>query len=326
MTVLLNASSLHADYMCGQSRPTRMQQRLLAALSVTLLSLPLSAEARSIETAFGALDIEGTPQRVVTLYEGALDVAVASDITPLGAVATRGGEGVAGYIESRVPDIKILGTPREFNLEAIVALKPDLILAPPGLDQTQYQLMSRMAPTIVPSGSALSRDAWKQQGHVYAQALGEQAVAEFESRLEAIDDHAARLKAEMTTPETASLVRRMPGGLMAMSDELFSTGLMAASGYTLVGGDLVKQGRPHSDALSDENMGRLDAETIFLATLDDSSDAAVDALAAQPAFQRLEHATREGLVGVNGQLWTSASGPLAAEALLDDIDRARGDD
>ncbi|MDI4661317.1 MULTISPECIES: ABC transporter substrate-binding protein [Cobetia] len=309
----------------GMTRPAWFKQGLMATLAVALMGASLSAEARSVETAYGELDIEGTPQRVVTLYEGALDVAVASQVTPLGAVTTRGGDGVASYIQPQVPDIKIVGTPREFNLESIVALKPDLILAPPGLDKTQYQLMSRLAPTIVPSASALSQQGWKEQSRVYAEALGETAEAELETRLAAIDAHTARLKAEMTTPETASLVRRMPGGLMAMSDQLFATGLMAASGYELVGGDLVKPGRPHSDPLSDENMARIDAQTIFLATLDDSSDAAVDALAAQPAFQRLETADRDSLVGVNGQLWTSASGPLAAEALLKDIDRARDD-
>ncbi len=315
----------HSSHVFAVPALSRLRRGLMASLAVVLMGATVSAEAREVQTAYGELELEGTPQRVVTLYEGALDVAVASEVTPLGAVTTRGGDGVASYLQSRVPEIEIVGTPREFNLEAIVALKPDMILAPPGLDKAQYQLMSRLAPTIVPGGEALSREAWKQQSRVYALALGEEAEAELEARLAAIDAHAARLKAEMTTPQTASLVRRMPGGLMAMSDELFATGLLAATGYQLVGGDLVKPGRPHSDPLSDENMARIDADTLFLATLDDSSEAAADALAKEPAFQRLEHASRDSLVGVNGQLWTSASGPLAAEALLKDIEQARSD-
>ncbi|WP_176503552.1 ABC transporter substrate-binding protein [Cobetia sp. 5-11-6-3] len=315
----------HSSHVFAVPALSRLRRGLVASLAVVLMGAAVSAEAREVQTAYGELELEGTPQRVVTLYEGALDVAVASEVTPLGAVTTRGGDGVASYLQSRVPEIEIVGTPREFNLEAIVALKPDMILAPPGLDKAQYQLMSRLAPTIVPGGAALSREAWKQQSRVYALALGEEAEAELEARLAAIDAHAARLKAEMTTPQTASLVRRMPGGLMAMSDELFATGLLAATGYQLVGGDLVKPGRPHSDPLSDENMARIDADTLFLATLDDSSEAAADALAKEPAFQRLEHASRDSLVGVNGQLWTSASGPLAAEALLKDIEQARSD-
>lgn len=77
--------------------------------------------------------------------------------------------------------------------------------------------------------------------------------------------------------------------------------------------------------MSDENLSRIDAQTIFLATLDHTSNEAVEALASQPVFQRLKLASRQGLVGVDGQLWTSASGPLAAEALLKDLDSVRDD-
>ncbi|WP_233266368.1 ABC transporter substrate-binding protein [Cobetia sp. L2A1] len=296
---------------------------VLSSLAVLLLGASLSAEARTVETAYGELEIEGSPERVVTLYEGALDVAVASQVSPLGAITTRGGEGVAAYIAPQVPNIAIVGTPREFNIEAVVALKPDMILAPPGLDLTQYQLFSRLAPTIVPVAGGLKADAWKMQSRTYAEALGDDAASELEKRLTAIESHAARLKSRMAVPETASLVRRMPGGLLVMSDQLFATGLLTASGYQLVGSDLVKAGRPHSDPLSDENLSRIDAQTIFLATLDHTSDEAIEALASQPTFRRLKLASHDGLVGVDGQLWTSASGPLAAEALLKDIDRAR---
>ena len=93
----------------GMTRPAWLKQGLMATLAVALMGASLSAEARSVETAYGELDIEGTPQRVVTLYEGALDVAVASQVTPLGTVTTRGGDGVASYIQPQVPDIKIIG-------------------------------------------------------------------------------------------------------------------------------------------------------------------------------------------------------------------------
>ena len=45
------------------------------------------------------------PERVVTLYEGALDTTLAVDANPVGAVITRGGSDVADYIKSRAGDI-----------------------------------------------------------------------------------------------------------------------------------------------------------------------------------------------------------------------------
>ena len=41
---------------------------------------------REVENALGVTSIKGEPQRIVTLYQGATDTAVAMGITPVGAV------------------------------------------------------------------------------------------------------------------------------------------------------------------------------------------------------------------------------------------------
>ncbi|MCC5881919.1 MAG: iron-siderophore ABC transporter substrate-binding protein [Halomonas sp.] len=295
-------------------------------LSVAVLALlPLTAWAeRSVETAFGEVMVPVSPERVVTLYEGALDVALAAGITPLGAVTTRGGDGMARYIEAHLGEQRpaIVGVVREINLEAVLALQPDLILAPPQLAEAQYRLLSRMAPTVVPLTVGLEPEAWRDETRLFAQALGREA--EIDAALEQVDARAAEIAERLAADEApnAVLVRWMPQGPMVMSDQLFTAGLLRASGVAIHDADLTNEGRPHSDPLSLENLSRVDAEWLFLATLNEEGQEALDAAQATPAFARLEVVARDQVVPVDGQLWTSATGPLAAQAILDELDAA----
>ncbi|MGQ0333925.1 ABC transporter substrate-binding protein [Halomonas elongata] len=290
---------------------------LMAALAVAAGPV----QARTLDTAHGEVEIDGQPSRVVTLYEGALDTALAAGITPLAAVATRGGEGVADYLSEQVPDIAMVGTSREFNLEAIATQNPDLILASPTLSDEQYALISQLAPTVVPESEGFSPDGWKSEARLYGEALGH--AEEVDAAIEAVETRAADLAARLDNEGTSvALVRWMPQGPLVMSTELFSTGMLAASGFDVTDAGLVKQGRPHSDPLSLENLGKVDEDLLFMATLNEDGREALEAARQSPAFSQLEVAKRDHVIPVDGQLWTSASGPLAAQAVLDDIEAA----
>ncbi|WP_069384198.1 ABC transporter substrate-binding protein [Halomonas caseinilytica] len=304
----------------------RKTSPLMGACLATVLALATgSAQARILDTAHGEVEVDGQPSRVVTLYEGALDAALAAGVTPLAAVATRGGQGVAGYLNDRVPDIAMVGTSRELNLEAIAAQNPDLILASPYLSDEQYALVSQLAPTVVPESEGFTPNGWKNETRLYGEALGH--AEEVEEAIEAVETRAADLAERLDSQgTTTSLVRWMPQGPLVMSTELFSTGLLEATGFDVTDADLVKEGRPHSDPLSLENLGKVDTDLLFMATLNEDGREALDAARQSPAFSRLEVAKRDRVIPVDGQLWTSASGPLAAQAVLDDIEAALSSD
>lgn len=284
-----------------------------------------TAQARTLETAFGDVDVEGTPERVVTLYEGALDAAVAAGVNPLGAVTTRGGDNVASYIEAHLGENlpAIMGVVREINIEAVLAQQPDLILAPAELSDEQYQLLSRIAPTVVPPIQSLAPDNWKDEARLYGEALNRQAaIAE---AVEAVEQRAAEVAEaveEAGVGGSAFLVRWMPGGPMVMSENLFTAGLLAQTGLDVQDGGLVSERGVHGDVLSLENLSQVDGDWLFLATLNEDGQAALDAAKQSSAFTRLNVVQQEHVVPVDGQLWTSASGPLAAQAILDDLEAA----
>ncbi|WP_447043549.1 ABC transporter substrate-binding protein [Vreelandella sp. H-I2] len=292
---------------------------LMSALLVS------AAQARTLDTAYGDIEVEGTPERVVTLYEGALDASLAAGITPLGAVTTRGGDNVAEYVEAHLGEDRpaIMGVVREINIEAVLAQQPDLILAPAQLSDEQYQLLSRIAPTVVPHAQPLAADNWKAEARLYGEALNrEEAIEDAINSVEQRSSALAEALADANISGTAFLVRWMPGGPMVMSENLIATGLLERVGLDVQGADLIGERGVHSDVLSLENLSQVDGDWLFLATLNEDGQVALEAAKQSPAFTRLNVVQQEQVVPVNGQLWSSANGPLAAQAILDDIEAA----
>ncbi|MEO1854747.1 iron-siderophore ABC transporter substrate-binding protein [Chromohalobacter sp.] len=296
---------------------TSLRHLCMATAGIAALSATLPADARSLETAYGTVEVADDPARVVTLYTNALDTSLTAGVKPLGAVATRGGDGVARYFGEQADGIEIVGTPRETNIEAVAALAPDVILASPQLPEAQYDLLSRIAPTVVPDVEPYQMESWENEARAYGKALGrsdaiDDAIAEIDAKAEALSER-------QNGSPTASLIRWMPQGAIVMADNIFAGTLLTKSGFTVDDGGTVKGGRPHSDPLSLENLSRIDNDWLFLATLNAEGDEAYEAARQSPAFERLDVVQRDRVVSVDGQLWTSATGPMAAKAILDDI-------
>ncbi|ERP88178.1 hypothetical protein Q666_15740 [Marinobacter sp. ES-1] len=300
--------------------------KTLAALVLPLATLsPAQAAEHTVDTAFGPVTIEGQPKRVVTLYEGALDATLAVDANAVGAVITRGGTDVADYIKSEAGDIRIVGTPGETNIEAVVAARPDLILTSSRTSKEQYELLSRVAPVVVSNVPLFEPDSWIRETRLYASALGreeagESVIARVQNRIAEVADLVdEKIPADQ---RDATLVRWMPQGPLVMAEGLFSASILQAVGFEVTDNDLVKEGRPHSEPLSLENLSSMDQTWIFLATLNEDGQKALDSARKSPAFARLEAVEAGRVASVSGQLWTSASGPLAVLAILDDIETA----
>lgn len=306
-------------------RPGLSAFRPLLTLLAILASTCAFADSRIIQTAYGEVSLTGTPERIVTLYEGALDAAIAAGAKPLGAVVTRGGTSTADYIQPQTRDIQIVGTPAEFNLEAIIRLNPDIILAASQLTRDQYQLLSQIAPTIVPDATPFTADTWKQETRLFAAALnreeaGEAAITRVENRIRELSE---LLDASLPQDQReAALVRWMPQGPLMMTSGLFSATLLEAVGFRMEDAGIVKPGRPHSNPLSLENLNLIDQHWLFLATLNADGKEALDAARKSPAFERLRASRENRVLTVNGQLWTSASGPIAAETILNELHTA----
>lgn len=304
----------------ASQRERRTLSGLMSAaifLAAGLLSMPSVAQQKTLDTAFGPVAVKADPQRVITLDEGALDTALALDVQPVGSVAARGGTDLPAYLQPHAKAVTIVGATREPNLEAILSQRPDLILAPPGLEKRVYDILSKIAPTVVSSLPAVA--PWQERNALYAAALGKED--EYKARLASVDARIASLGARVESGQSFSVVRWNPQGPMIMSSQLITGQILTALGLKSTDIAAKLGERPHSDILSLENLGAVDADWLFMATLNAQGEATLASARQQPAFTRLNAVRNERAVPVDGQVWSSGTGILAAEHILDDIER-----
>lgn len=300
------------------SIPSFLQRAALAIATSLLLALPLHASERTLDSAYGPLKLSGTPQRVVALGDSALDAALSLGVQPVGTLASRGGDDVPDYLKAKAGQIALVGSVREPNLEAILRLQPDLVLASGDLSRELYAKLSLMAPTVVPTGNALQN--WRETYMTYAQALGMEEQGQ--QRIAEIDKRSAKLRQRLPQGQQISVVRWNPQGPVIMSSHLFVGQLLSNLGLRANELAAAQAQKPHSDVLSLENLSRINADWIFLATLNPDGRKALDDARKQPAFTRLKAVAEDHVVTVDGQIWSSSSGYLAAQQVLDDVEKA----
>lgn len=134
-----------------------------------------------IKSALGTAEIPQKPKRVVTLGQGSTETAIALGHTPVGMERYEWGSDKTGYLPWVYEAVQKKGDdlPKQFtggenlDIEAIVELDPDVVLAPwSGLTQKQYDLLSEFVPTVAYPDKAWSTN-WDQQIDIIAKALGQ---------------------------------------------------------------------------------------------------------------------------------------------------------
>jgi iron complex transport system substrate-binding protein len=148
----------------------------------------------SVEHEFGTAEIPSEPQRVVSLGYIDQDPILALGVVPVAIREFTGNRPSATW--PWASDLLLGQQPQvlqgvTIDPETVAALAPDLIIAiSAGLDRTQYDTFSRIAPTVVqPKGDIAFQTAWQDATQLVGQALGRQEragelVAEVEGRFE----------------------------------------------------------------------------------------------------------------------------------------------
>lgn len=143
-------------------------------------------EPVTIEHALGEAVITEQPERIVTLGMGSAETVIALGTVPVGIEEYPWGSDDTGYLPwihdavteegAELPEQFTGGT--ELDIEAIVELDPDLILAPwSGVTQEQYDVLTDIAPTVAYEESPWTI-TWKDQMSVIGEAMGKSEEVE----------------------------------------------------------------------------------------------------------------------------------------------------
>lgn len=112
-------------------------------------SVPAASGPVTVEHVKGTETFESTPQRVVVLEWSLAESVLALGIQPVGVADMEGYNNWVKAGADFAPEVVDVGTRQEPNLEAIMAIKPDLILAVDFRSENNYEQLKAIAPTVV---------------------------------------------------------------------------------------------------------------------------------------------------------------------------------
>ncbi|SHI34077.1 siderophore ABC transporter substrate-binding protein [Wenxinia saemankumensis] len=155
-------------------------------LAATLLPGAALAQATTIETATGPVELDGVPGTVVALDLAAIDTLSALGVTVAGVPDIT----PPAYLADTLAQAEIVGTLFEPDFETIAAMGPDLIVAG-GRSQSQVEPLSQIAPTL---DMTIGEDV-VQQGLARLEAYG--ALFGHEAEAEALREEFAAVQADV---------------------------------------------------------------------------------------------------------------------------------
>jgi len=272
---------------------------------------------RTIKHAMGDTTLKSVPKRVVVLFNGMVDIALTLKVKPVGAVESWVQAPWYHYLRADMGGVTDLGSELQPNLEAIVALKPDLIIGAKPRHEKLYNQLSAIAPTIM----AEQLFEWKDNMAMIAKATNTETkadafmadwnkrVAEFKSKL----GDKKNLEVSIVRFQSDNSARVYITGFAGTI--LQELGLKRPKAQQLEGKILV-------DLDSPEQIPMMDGDIIFdiSSSIGDGSEFKTQQeWQTNPLWQNLKAVKNKKYYKVNDITWNMSGGATAAKMMLDDL-------
>lgn len=273
----------------------------------------------TVEHAMGSTTLEKTPKKVVILTNEGTEALLALGVTPVGAVQSWTGDPWYDHIKNQLKDTEVVGLEDTVNVEAIAALKPDLIIGNKMRQEAIYEQLNAIAPTIFAEDL---RGNWKNNFELYAKALNKEE--EGKKVIKAYDTRIADLKDKLGDKLNmkVSMVRFMAGDVRIYQKDSFSGVILDQLGFA----------RPESQDVDEfaikgatkEQIPLMDGDILFYFTYETGDQEATKLekeWLEDPLFKNLKVAKNGEIHKVDDVIWNTAGGVIAANLLVDDIEK-----
>lgn len=280
-----------------------------------------AADAQSyvVKHAMGETTIKGTPQKVVMLTTQGVETLVALGVKPVGAVGSfTDPTKFYDFVAPQLEGTKLVGTEQQPNLEAIAALKPDLILGMKMRHEKIYQQLTAIAPTVF---TEKPRGDWKENFMLYAEAVnkkaeGEKIIADWNKRVEEFKQKAGD---KLTTK--VSIVRFMPGRVRIYYKDTFTGAIFKDLGVA----------RPASQdkdefaaEVTKERIPEMDGDIMFYFSYETGNGEASkleQEWTNDSLWKNLNVVKNNKAFKVDDVIWNTSGGVIAANKVLDELDK-----
>ena len=327
LLVLLVAALMGAS-ACGSGQSTA------AAPSTTEESAGASGDSavgtfpRTVKHKMGSVEIPAEPKRIVAVNGNmALDGLLALGLKPVGAGeegnSDEGEGGFAPYVtEEQAEGITILHSRPEVQVEEVLALKPDLILAQDETIQEQYAQLQQIAPTVAYTYDDLN---WRETFELIAESVGREdaaaeIIADLDSQIEAAKEDVSGYEGEI------SIFYAFDGFYGMMSQATHPGIVLEAMGLKQVDSQL--KGTPEEDQIefTEEQIDLIDGDAIYALQFGDSNEPFMPTFEAKPTFKALEGVKAGGYERLPSEIsyhWYYP-GVLTVPLLVDDLVERHG--
>lgn len=273
--------------------------------------------SRVIEHAMGKTEIIDEPKRIVILTNEGTEALLELGVKPIGAAQSWTGKPWYKHIEKDMEGVQNLGFESQINIEAVAALKPDLIIGNKMRHEKIYNQLSQIAPTVY---SDTLRGEWKTNFEFYAKVLnkeneGKEIIGKFDNRAKDI----AKLAGEKLKTEV-SLVRFMPGKTRVYLGDTFAGNIFKQIGFA-------RPENQRSDEftieIGKERLKEADGDVMFYYTYETGNGegaAREKEWIQDPMFQNLGVAKSGKVYLVDDAIWNTSGGVRSANLMLNDIE------
>lgn len=265
---------------------------------------------RLVEHAAGQTEVPAAPQRIVTLHNVFAEALVAMGLSPIGSVDRP--SGMPSQLSDAMTGTQTVGSHSEPDLERVLTLEPDLILAQQSQQGENYARLSEIAPTLLLDEP---EQDWRDWYRGLGDALGQADAAA--AAIAAYDEKAAATKADLTARragETVLLLRvrekdmRVYGGARRSGPVLYlDLGLTPHATVPLE--------EDHQE-ISFENLPELTADHIFIMVEDADKMTTIEQ---SDLWQRLPAVQAGHVYKVNIEPWNQSVGPISFGVIVDDV-------
>ncbi|KMY49911.1 ABC transporter substrate-binding protein [Peribacillus loiseleuriae] len=277
-----------------------------------------SKEERIVKHAAGETTIIGTPKKIVTLYQGANDTAVALGVKPVGVVESWDQQPIYEYLRSDLEGTTILGQELQPNLEEISKLKPDLIIASKYRHEKIYPQLSKIAPTIMDD----TVYEWKDTLNIMADALNKQdkaveLLAEWDTRVE---DFKSQMGEELPIKATITNFR---SDHMRVYYNSYAGSILKELGFDRLERPAGSEGEDWGEKItSKERIPDLNADTIFNFNASKDSELVeknYEEWTNHPLWKELDAVKNDKVYQVDEVYWSAGAGYKSANLMLDSL-------
>lgn len=308
-----------------------MQKKLLSIISLGIVTIGLltgcsstssdkvedtsKGKTVSVQDAMGTVEVPTDPKRIVVLTSEGTEALLSLGVKPIGAVTGVTGEWYE-HTKKELEGVKPIGKEKDVNIEAIAALKPDLIIGNKMRNEKIYDQLKSIAPTVY---SDTIRGAWKDNFRFYAKVLnketeGEKSIKEYEDKIAYIqDNYKNKLDSEV------SLVRFMDGKTRIYLGDTFAGTILKEIGFKR---PKTQQGTEFVNEIGKERLKEAEGDVMFYFTqeLGDGKGLASETeWINDPLFKSLDVVKNNKAIKVDDIIWNTAGGIKAANLMIDNL-------